>query len=533
MIRLDPPLIALASLLAWGCGGATPTASRPSSTATLPAVEAPPERQALHDTRLISQPSESAVIGVRVAFESGSADDPRGKEGLTYLTAQLMAQAAAGDRSYAQIAELLFPMAAELEVEVDREHTVFVARVHRDHLEVFYGVLSDILTRPAFRQDDFDRLRAQQRSALTLDLRGSDDEALGKSLLQAMIYEGSSLAHPTLGTEEGIDALSVEDVRAHYGRVFCAGRATVGVVGAYPDGFGARVRALVAGLGTSTCEGRLPVHEVEPRPAPRVWIVDKAEAESVAMSLGFGIEVDRAHPDYPALTLAAAYFGQHRQFAGLLMRKMRGDRGLNYGDYAYAEHFEQEGWTAFPRPNVARRAQYFSMWIRPVPLERAHFALRMAIRELNLFVERGLSSADFERIRTYVDRYYALFLQTESRRLGFAIDDAYYGRERAWLDHLREVWRGLTADQVNAALRRHLRPSALEIAIVGRDGAAFADRLASDTPSPITYTSPPAEAVLAEDREIESYRVGIARESIRVIPLAEVFRAGVGADSPR
>src|SRR5688500_3965012 len=139
--------------------------------------------------------------------------------------------------------------------------------------------------------------------------------------------------------------------------------------------------------------------------------------------MGMPIAVTRAHPDYPALVLATAYLGQHRTFAGRLMQKMRGDRGLNYGDYAYAEHFEQDGYSRFPAPHTVRRQQYFSIWVRPVEPSRAHFALRMAVRELHQLIEHGMTEADFVRIRDFVDRYYALFLQTGSRKLGFAVDD--------------------------------------------------------------------------------------------------------------
>ena len=251
-------------------------------------------------------------------------------------------------------------------------------------------------------------------------------------------------------------------------------------------------------------------------------LVEK-DAASVAISMGMPIGVTRDHPDYAALTLAAAYLGQHRTFAGRLMQKMRGDRGLNYGDYAYVEHFDQEGWTRFPAPNRARRQQYFSIWIRPVQREQAHFALRMAVRELELFRERGLSAEDFERIRTFADRYYALYLQTESRRLGFAIDDRLYDTVDPWLETLRSRWAELDVAEVNAAIRRHIEPSRLQVAVVTPDAEAFADTLASEAPSPIRYRAEVEEAVREEDREVVEYEVGIPRSRMRVLPVTNLF----------
>jgi zinc protease len=308
--------------------------------------------------------------------------------------------------------------------------------------------------------------------------------------------------------------------------VHCGGRATLGLAGApiaEASLAGGGLAARIAALGAGTCEGRATLPAAA-RHEARVWIVEKPEAASTAVSLGLPIDVTRAHPDYPALLLASAYFGQHRQFAGRLMQKMRGDRGLNYGDYAYVEHFVQDGWSRYPRPNIARRQQHFSMWLRPVPHDKAHFAIRMAVRELRDLVACGLTEADFTRIREFASQYLALYLQTDSRRLGFAIDDRFYAQEDAWLARVREAWSRLTVAEVNAAIARHLDPARLEIAVVTSDGAALRDALASERPSPITYQAPPSAAVLAEDREIVPYRIGIPAERIRVVPVGEMFR---------
>jgi zinc protease len=206
------------------------------------------------------------------------------------------------------------------------------------------------------------------------------------------------------------------------------------------------------------------------------------------------------------------------------MQKMRGDRGLNYGDYAYAEHFAQDGWTRFPAPNVARRAQYFSIWVRPVPVDKAHFATRMAIRELEAFVREGLSQADFERIQAFASRYYALFAQTEQQRLGNRLDELFYGLNGPYLETLCGQLQRLTRDEVNAAIKRHIDPRRLQIAIVAPNAAALAAVLASDAASPITYDSEKPAEVLEEDKLIAVHPVGLSREHIQIVEVSQIFR---------
>jgi len=516
------------------CGGAQ-IVDDPNDDGLCPTArgQSPEQRRLLETTReplgalrVIAQPSTSPVLDVRVVFSAGSADDPAGKEGLTRLTAHLMAEGAAAGFSYAAREAALFPMAASIDVQVDREQTTFIGRVHGDHVDVYLTLLLDVLTRPDLLESDFTRVRAQQRSELLLGLRGSDDEALGKEVLAAMLYEGHPYGHPELGTERGLDAITLADAAEQRFRVLCGGRATLGFAGAVPlpdSPAGVAFTRALAGAGEGACQARTSLPALTRREA-RIRIVEKREAASTAVSMGMPIDVTRADPDYAALLLASVYFGQHRQFAGRLMQKMRGDRGLNYGDYAYIEHFVQEGGSRFPSPNTARRSQYFSIWLRPVPHDKAHFAIRMAVRELRDFVARGMSAEDFTRIREFAAQYFGLYLQTDARRLGYAIDDQFYAREEAWLAQIRAAWAELTVAEVNVAIARRLDPARLEIAVITSDGAQLRDALASERPSPINYQAPPSAEVLAEDREIVSYRIGIPAARISVVPLAETFR---------
>jgi zinc protease len=489
-----------------------------------PTVKPPPGPAPLASERIFVRESASPVVELRVMFEAGSADDPTGQEGLTYVTVASMLEGAAADVSYPERARRLFPMAADISGHVERQQVVFTARVHRDHLEAFYPLFRDVLLHPSFLEQDFERVRARTLSSLTQDLRGADDEGLGKEVLQRMLFEGHPFGHPEIGTEGGLTRLTAADLASHWQRVLCVKRMRVALSGPVDAAFREQ---LAKDFGTVTgplCGDPASLPAPLPQTTRRVWLVDKPEAASVAMSLGLAIDVTRRHPDYAALTLAAAYLGQHRTFAGRLMQKMRADRGLNYGDYAYAEHFVQDGFTRFPLPNVGRHQQYFSIWIRPVQPEQAHFALRMAVREFTQFVQDGLSGADFERIQRFVDRYYALFAQTEQQRLGNTLDDAFYGNEGPYLDVLRAQIRALTREQVNDAVRRHLDPEKLQIALVGPEAQKFAERLAAGAPSPIVYTSEKPQHVLDEDKLIMDYPLNLAKPQLTVVPVAQMFR---------
>jgi zinc protease len=207
-----------------------------------------------------------------------------------------------------------------------------------------------------------------------------------------------------------------------------------------------------------------------------------------------------------------------------LFQVIRDERGLNYGDYSYIEAFPGGGQRQMPPTNVARRAQLFQVWIRTLPNEQAHFALRAAHRELELLVEQGLTPDQFELTRDFLRKYILHFADTTSQRLGYAIDDRFYGLEdQSHLQRFAAALETMTLEQVNAAIRKHIDPSTLAIVIVTGEAATLREAIIADQPATITYPSPKSPEVLAEDQLIGAHQLGISDDRVTVIPVDEMF----------
>jgi zinc protease len=519
-------LFALTTFAA-ACGEETPPPNVPGPTTAHPEptpVAVTPSAPAPKGPVTLRAP-DSPVVAFRIAFDAGSADDPAGKEGLTQLVATLMSEGGTQSLTYAQLSERLYPLAASIGVQVDRDETVFVATVTRASLDRFYPLLRDVILAPRFDEASFARLKARQTSDLTSELRGANDEAFGKEALQWMLYEGHPYGHPTEGTEHGLASITLDDVKGHYARALCKDRVTVGVAGGYPDGFDGVVAQDMAKL--APCAGeRAKLPPPPERHGFQLLVVDKPAAGAAAISMGFPTSVTRSdEAEYPGLLFATDYLGLHREFSGLLMQKIREQRGLNYGDFAYAEFYEQEGWQRFQATNTARREQFVSMWLRPTKRANAPFALRAALRTYTKMVEDGVPDADIARMREYLARLEGLQAQTDSRRLGYAMDDRSYGLDAPYLDVLRKGWGQLDAAKLKALMGKLLDTKNVAIAIVTADGQKLADELVSGAP-PATpaYDSPKPAEIQAEDREIVKFPVPIDPKNVRVIPFDQMFK---------
>lgn len=462
--------------------------------------------------------NESSLVTVSYLFSTGAAYDPPGKKGLAALTAAMIADAGTKTLSYADIQAAVYPMAASLSAQVDKEMLRFSATVHRDALEDFHAFALAQLTQPGFREEDFTRTKQQLISRISMDLVSNNDEELGKEALYAEIYADHPYGSYDLGRVADVEALTLEDVKTFYAEQLRASALTVGVAGGYPETF---PQTLVEALGALPSGPHATVELPAVKTSTvRVAYVLQKPTSAVAVSLGFPIEPTRGHEDWVALWLARSWLGQHRSSKSHLYQEIRAERGMNYGDYAYVEYFPRGMFQFVPDTNLARRQQIFQIWLRPLRTNQdAHFATRLALDELETLVKDGLGEDDFQATRSYLQKTLALLMQTDARRLGYALDSEFY--DIAPFDgYVRRELEAMSVEDVNAALREHLSSEGMTMVFVAEDAADMAARLEDDRPSPMKY-APPKPQLAERDAEVVAKDLEVSTST--VIPAAALF----------
>ncbi|KPK01738.1 MAG: hypothetical protein AMS20_13055 [Gemmatimonas sp. SG8_28] len=472
--------------------------------------------------------ADSPFIAFDVWVKAGSQNDPAGKEGLAALTANLLSDGSTTQDSYDDIRAKLYPMAAGYGYDVDKEMTVFRGRIHRDNLEAYYELFRNSILSPAWSEADFERVKSQTMNFLERTRRYGRDEELSKELLFWMAYQGTPYVHPEEGYVQSVASITLDDVKQFYADYYLAGNVVVGIGGGYPRGFVQQVRADFDAL---------PAGEVAQPPAPqpnmpdgvKVLIVEK-DVDATAISLGFPTALKRGHEDFWPMVAMNSWFGEHRESFSHLYQVIRETRGMNYGDYSYIEAYPRGYTTQVPPTNVSRRSQLFEIWIRPISStapgnlhDRTLFATRAAWRELKLLVDNGMTEETLADTKQFLRNYALNWGQTISRRLGYAVDDTFYGMDPGYLREIRPALDRLTLDQVNAAIRRHLQVDNMWVVFITADAQAMKRKLLSGVATPITYAGEKPAELLAEDELIASFPIPVQEDDITIIGIEEVF----------
>ena len=492
----------------------------PAALAVAPAIPASIPASATPSYAAIELPTPSTLLRFKLLFASGSAHDPTGKEGLAALTADMIAEGGSERMRIDEINQALFPLAGSFSAQVDKEMTVFTGVIHRDNVDRFLGIALPQLTNPGFRDEDFARLREQQRNALIQDVRSNNEEELGKERLQENIFAGTTYAHPVLGTVAALDAMTLNDVRAfgveHYGQ---AGL-TLGVTGDWPEAAHTSLRAALGKLPAALATIGTPVR-VARKPGIDVEIIRK-ETRATAISFGHALDVTRTHPDFAALSVARSWLGEHRASNGRLFQQLRELRGLNYGNYAYIEAFPRGMHQFFPDANLGRQQQIFEVWIRPVAPEHGLFALKAGLYELRRLIANGLSEEEFETTRGYLLKNLYVMTKTQDQQLGYALDSHWYGMGD-YVETMQAALKRLTRDDVNAAILRHLSGDDLSVVMVTKDADGLRGELLANAFTPIVYESEKPPALLEEDQAIGALALGLSEDRVRVVDVEAVF----------
>lgn len=476
---------------------------------------------------------KSDKIVIKLMFRNGSVSDPAGMQGLTNLTANLLLDGGTVQKSSGQIKEIMYPWAARMSSSTDKEVTVFTFEFHKDHELEMLPLITEFFNQPGFHDEDFQRIKSNEINYVNEVIRASSDEDYSKMGLEDLLFRGTNYQHMVSGTTSGLEKITAEDVRKHYKNAFTASGLLLGVAGNYSDGLISKLSEAFNKM-SQTPVPAIAVKANTPS-GIEVEIISKTNALGSAIFAGFPLPITRKDNDFAALMIANSWLGEHRKSYSRLYQKIREQRSMNYGDYTYIEWYENGGSNMLPVPGFPRSANYFSMWIRPVQtaeglkkqypelgniqVGHAHFALRMALKEMKTITDNGMSDEDFKLTKDFLGSYIKLYVQTPSKQLGFLMDSKFYGRT----DYIKEIsglLEKVTLAQVNAAMKKYWQINNMFVTIVTDDSEAepLKASLMANTPSPMSYsdalkTTLPA-SLLKEDDEVAGFPLNVKKVTV-------------------
>jgi zinc protease len=405
---------------------------------------------------LIFMPEKGApLVHLDFALMHGSLRDPEGKDGVASFTMSMLLRGTK-KKTAQEFHRALDNLGAEIHLGKYKESMRLYGTVLSDKLPDFLDLIEDLLTEPAFREDEFEKIRAQVKSAL-LDELGSDDEIADRRFQEYLLW-GNPYGRITIGSLESLERISTEDLRAFHREFFRADDFVVGASGGFDRKYlGKRVKEILGRLQRGSA-GRLSAPAPVIRREKVLLLLEKPSRTQAQITIG-APGVSFADKDYFAMMAANHVFGGG-SFSARLMKEVREKRGWAYGAYS----FYRSG----------RKPLYFAMHTVPSNKD-AIPALELMIELYRDFAKNGITKAEFEFAKKSLVNQSAFLQDTVRKRLDNKVTEAVLGLPEGFYDQYRQKLSRLTLAKVQSAIRRHADPSRLFALVLGTASELEAD----------------------------------------------------------
>ncbi|HZM34104.1 MAG TPA: pitrilysin family protein [Burkholderiales bacterium] len=352
-------------------------------------------------------------------------------------------------RSRAELKDALERLNASVTVSAEG----FGMEVRRENLVPAMRVAAQALREPSFPPEEFEEMK---RAALTrAEAQLSDPSAIASVHLARHLHEyPAGHPHYTPGLEERIEIMrktTLDDAAGCYRDLFGATGADFAAVGDFdPDEVARAVEELFGGWRSPHPFTRVPSRHFE-RPALENEVVTPDKANAV-LSAGLNVAMRDDHPDFPAMVLANHLLGGSS--TARIPGRVREKEGLSYSTYTWFSS------SPFDAAAEFRVASIFA----PQNRSRVEAAIR---EELERAVRQGFTPAEVAAGKQAVLEARRL-ARTQDRALVNRLSSYLFAKRTfAWDVALEEKIASLTAEEVNAAIQRHLDPSRLALVIAG------------------------------------------------------------------
>ena len=386
------------------------------------------------------------LIGMRFAFEGGSAQDPAGKEGVAHFLAGMLDEGA-GDLDAKTFQERMEEIAMRMSFDDARDAFYGSLETLSENRDAAVALLALALSKPRFDADAVERVRGQLMAGLAYAAR--DPDRVASEQWNALAFGGHPYGRPTNGTQATIQKMTRDDLRDYWARTFAKDNLRVVVVG--------DIDAAALGGVLDTLFGQLPAKAqltplvpVQPAAADKVKVIEMAVPQSVAR---FGLPAfPRSDKDFiPAFVLNTVLGGG--VMSSRLWEEVREKRGL-----AYSVHTNIQPYT---------RTCVFSGGVATKNEEIAN-SLDVIRAEIKRIAADGPTEKELRDAKDYLTGSFALRFDSNAKIANQLLWFWQEGLDPGYVDRRNAEIEAVTLADTKRAAKRLFEGRDLIVTIVGR-----------------------------------------------------------------
>ncbi len=390
-------------------------------------------------------------VAVNGAIFAGDSFGNAEKHLVPGMTASMMTSGSAG-YSKVELGKILEEMGAGLRFSTDDFKSSFAALIDANDFGNLVKVLSDVMVKPLFPEEELVQTKRQYRASLVQRLKNTGSRA-NNALFQAIYGEGHPFhAVPYEASIAELDVIGCDDLRSFHAEHYSPKSTILTVVGDVDPSSAIALIKEHFGQWSGPDRKAIVVQEAAlPASASRIEIplADKANVDIV---IGHPTPLARTSADYFAAAIANSALGAST-IADRLGKVIRVKHGLTYGvNSSFGDSsFGATPWTV-------------SLSVNPVNVEKALALVDEVLRE---YLTNGITP---EELEDKIGQSIGSFVVRLRSSAGIAQTLCHFeftGLTAAAMDSLPDGFRAVTKADVDAAIRKYFQPSHAVTALAG------------------------------------------------------------------
>jgi zinc protease len=389
------------------------------------------------------------TVAIRAQLRAGSFF-AEGKHLLADMTARMLRRGTKR-RDALQFAESIESLGAQIGESVGAFTVDVRAHALSEDTATILVAIAEMLRQPRFPASELEKVKAE----IAAEIRHQQDSTSARAyerLSQLVLDPKHPYYRPSAeALFAELEATTIDDVRRFYESRYSGAALTIAVVGDIDAKAVASAAEQLFGDWTGERPEEIRFERTAPRSAGRetVRIADKANADVV---IGLAAGLLRHDADYFPAMIANAALGQSTLSSRLGLR-VRDTEGLTYGIAS-----------RFAGASLVDGLWFTTVTVQPANVERA---IASTLDELERAVRDGITEKEVEHYKSNFAGSFKVGLATNAGIAARLVDAEFFGFGPGYLDEFPEHVAKVTTDEVNEALRRHVRLDALTTVVAG------------------------------------------------------------------
>lgn len=277
------------------------------------------------------------LVSIHLLLPTGSSSDPKGKEGLSLLSADMLDEGA-GKMDALELSDHLGELATDYGAQAGVDYVLLSMDGLTENLSESLATLADIVRRPRLSADEFQRRKDHHIASAIAAM--DDPEAARHKAVNHVLFGDGYASGPASGTKASLDAITLADVKLQVKKLTVPEGAHLTVAGKFDSDV--LKRAVEKAFGT--WKGKLsPIDEkVAPPPTGKnAFLIDFPGAAQSALAVVTQSSSDQDADYFPEEVMNEKVGGS---FTGRINMNLREDKGFTYGAFSTFRRYEKAGY---------------------------------------------------------------------------------------------------------------------------------------------------------------------------------------------